>query len=98
MISQRVGDRIIAGLACALLLIGAPAPVHAAGVAPREVGTYSAWQYNFYYDHFVSADSCEKRGYAMKYYDPDFVGKVLNWQCVRHEENTRWSMHVLWAT
>lgn len=63
-----------------------------------EVGVLSAWQYNFYVDHFYSWETCDKRGYAMVNYDPDFVGKVMNYYCHKRPGDSRWSMDVLWIT
>lgn len=63
-----------------------------------EVGILSAWQHNTYVNYFTSKDTCNKRGYALVNYDPDFVGKVINWQCHKRSGDSRWSMDTLWVT
>lgn len=75
--------------------ISTPAP---AVSSSTDIGILSAWQYNTYVDNFKSQATCNSRGYAMVHYDPDFVGKVINWSCHKRSGDSKWSMDTLWKT
>lgn len=85
---------LAAGLAVASAVPATAAPLSAE--AQGAVALMSAWQEDYRHNYFYSEESCNKRGYAMKYYE--HVPGFLNWSCHLHPGETKWSMDVLWST
>lgn len=61
-----------------------------------DVTIMGVWQRRYYEDRFTSKTTCDKRGYAMKYYEE--IDGFLNWQCHKVPGDTKWSMDVYWST
>lgn len=53
------------------------------------------WQYNYHENYFYDQVRCDKRGYAMKYYEQ--VPGMVNWHCHKNPGQAKWSMDVLWT-
>ncbi|MFC4138492.1 MULTISPECIES: hypothetical protein [unclassified Microbacterium] len=60
-----------------------------------EVGVLSVWHYNYYEDYFYEFETCEARGWQMKYVD--HVYGMVNWNCHRKPGWPKWSMDVLFS-
>lgn len=68
-------------------------------VTPAEASALSFWNNDYYYNHFASLDSCNSWGGAITSpTNPNYIPGALNWACVRHSGQSKYSMNVLFAT